>query len=720
MTTAAASVGPDRVEAESFLCALTDEDDPIVTFQTFNDTKSGPNLARVYHGTLGEHWDQLVRLNRQGAGIYLMVNRGDGRVHDGEDTCRTAVSVTTLRALFIDDDDGKIDPAALPVPPSIVVQSKHGVHVYWKLWPWEPRDRFTDAQKALAARFDTDDSICDLPRVMRVPGFFHLKDPHDPFMVTIPLSCPSRVFSFSGVIDGTGATMTPPPVNGAATATVVAGWRVIPDGGADPVARARAWLAKRPGAVQGDHGDDHTFRTAAQLVVDYALSDGDALALMLESWNGTCVPPWSEDELRAKIASAKKSGTHPVGAKLDGNATPGGTPGTPKPATLKPAGLDLDSHWVRWTAADLARDPPEKEWIWQGMIGVGDVGTLAATGGTGKTSLEVGLAIHRALGRPFLGRPVRQGTTVIVTTEDGREDYERKIAAWRDWMDLTPADLAAVAKHVHLIDLQGEPFRLVSGRYGEYVPTECAEMLAACVKRHAPDADLTVIETVSRVGGDEGNAAMSALIVAGEQYRKATKSAVSFVSHVSQDAARRGTLDAFAPRGGSALGDNGRYTIVLAQLTKETRGGLIPGVTITDEQMDSVLVMTAPKINGAAKPAPLVLERVPSLPWGVVIHPFAGAAVPRTAADVRRAMGVALEALARRYNGTLTESKLGKDKTWEQIPGLAKGRIAAVVGEAIADGFIHRGPAGRGGGNGCLLPGRDPNSLDSQVGRDPG
>jgi Protein of unknown function (DUF3987)/RepB DNA-primase N-terminal domain len=67
--------------------------------------------------------------------------------------------------------------------PHIVVESSRGhFHVYWRVSDVE-LDQFADLQKALAARFGGDPAVCDLPRVMRLPGFYHCKG--EPRLVTI-------------------------------------------------------------------------------------------------------------------------------------------------------------------------------------------------------------------------------------------------------------------------------------------------------------------------------------------------------------------------------------------------------------------------------------------------------------------------------------------------------------------------------------------------------
>jgi hypothetical protein len=47
---------------------------------------------------------------------------------------------------------------------------------------------------------------------------------------------------------------------------------------------------------------------AEHLVRGFQLDDEQALQL-LEEWNARCLPPWSEKELRHKIAQAREHGT---------------------------------------------------------------------------------------------------------------------------------------------------------------------------------------------------------------------------------------------------------------------------------------------------------------------------------------------------------------------------------------------------------------------------
>lgn len=70
--------------------------------------------------------------------------------------------------------------------------------------------------------------------------------------------------------------------------------------------RARAYLGKIPGAIAGQSGHNETFKAACILVHGFALSRSDALTL-LQEWNRTCQPPWSQRELEHKIDDASRA-----------------------------------------------------------------------------------------------------------------------------------------------------------------------------------------------------------------------------------------------------------------------------------------------------------------------------------------------------------------------------------------------------------------------------
>ena len=158
------------VAAKVFLAAL-DPDAATFTFQTFPEGghHDNPPGAAILHGSIDDVGQRLSGLNNAGHGIFVMVNEGDFQG-------RSARNVIRVRVHVLDLDGAPLHPVLdSELPPHIIVQSSPGKwHAYWRVDEC-PLGEFKARQHALAARFNGDMAVCDLPRVMRLPGFWHLK-----------------------------------------------------------------------------------------------------------------------------------------------------------------------------------------------------------------------------------------------------------------------------------------------------------------------------------------------------------------------------------------------------------------------------------------------------------------------------------------------------------------------------------------------------------------
>lgn len=166
-------------ETNRYLNLLTahDRTDARPFFATIDDSGQGRKaLLSERSCLLEQHSSTLERLNANGAGVFVCVNETD------DSGKRRAGNVVRVRALFVDLDGSPLDPV-LPYSPSLVVEtSPNRWHAYWLVSDC-PLDRFKPLQQALARRFGGDPTVCDLPRLVRLPGFEHRK--RDPHPVTI-------------------------------------------------------------------------------------------------------------------------------------------------------------------------------------------------------------------------------------------------------------------------------------------------------------------------------------------------------------------------------------------------------------------------------------------------------------------------------------------------------------------------------------------------------
>jgi hypothetical protein len=175
----------DKDTAGAFLASL-DLKASKFTFQFFGDGIT--TKAEIFHGTLDAVWPKVQALNtpQRRVGIFVTVNETDL-------TGRRTENIGRPRALFVDaDSDEQVQRCiktfyACGAHPSRTVKSGRGLHFYF-FADDIPLDQFTTLQKSLIQKVGTDPAIHDLPRVMRLPGTLHLKDPTKPRLVKLSRS----------------------------------------------------------------------------------------------------------------------------------------------------------------------------------------------------------------------------------------------------------------------------------------------------------------------------------------------------------------------------------------------------------------------------------------------------------------------------------------------------------------------------------------------------
>ena len=105
---------------------------------------------------------------------------------------RTENNIIAVRAIFQDDDDGF--QGTYPLTPSIQVQTSLGKFQRYWLCSGLNKEQFKDRQERLIESYGCDKNVNDLPRVLRLPGFFHRKNPEDPYLVRLVDPCPGSVY----------------------------------------------------------------------------------------------------------------------------------------------------------------------------------------------------------------------------------------------------------------------------------------------------------------------------------------------------------------------------------------------------------------------------------------------------------------------------------------------------------------------------------------------
>ena len=328
---------PDIAQARRFLQTLDPDPTAQFGFRTCDDRGDDPRLAVKAFGTLDRGVRQsadpakdgnpccparlLGFMQSKGAAAFAVVNRLDGRG-------QRMANAVGVRALFADADSRQQVErlqaflATTGLTPTALVASG-GLHdgtekqqVYWRVTGC-PVPEFRDAQLALVSRIGTDPAVQDPGRVMRLPGFWHLKrEPRQTRIVALNdakydfRAFVARVKAEPQIVDlgagrkgrgqaptarrGTGNSAT---TNGGPTARL----RVLLDRYGGLVTPAvRTLLREAIAPADGRAGNRHeTLKTIAARCVQIGWSDLDIRALVLPVVNGE----WRDGDWTSHIGS---------------------------------------------------------------------------------------------------------------------------------------------------------------------------------------------------------------------------------------------------------------------------------------------------------------------------------------------------------------------------------------------------------------------------------
>jgi RecA-family ATPase len=599
-------------EAERFL-TLLDETAIEFTFQTFDDNRDreDPKLVRILHGTLAEHAETLTRLNNLGAGIFVMVQEGDGLWRGNE-------NVTRIRAVFQEDDgDGK----PLPLEPHIINESSPGKHHRYLLTEGLSVEEFRLVQARLVVDYGSDKNAQDPARVLRLPGFYHQKVDSEkrltgkPFMVRITHESGAQPYEREDLL------------------------KAIP-----PLLRAE----RRGG---GDHSgavriDDRTYRDLRSALTAIRSDDrelwismgmalkglGDVGRSLWLEWSQTSEKYDPQDAARvwdsfkpehtgyaAVFAEAQRQGWVNSSARDREESSPNDGWQWPEGASDRESGGQKAS--LGEAKKKRAPHPAFPEMPLYGELAIkpeersrarltpiclvenylyGDVAILASAGGTGKTTLILFEAVHIALGIPLYGLKVRTpGSTLVITGEDSRERMIARLQKIVESMKLSDEEVETVFRQVRIWDVSGELCRLSElGEGNNIVLTGLANHI---VERCKSDQDAPILvvfdPTISfGVGERMVNDNEQSLVLAGRRISRGLNCCVRFVHHTGKVNARQKTLDQYSARGGSAFADGARMVAILSCWDPED-GSNLPPYGFSLREGERALILSRAKIT---------------------------------------------------------------------------------------------------------------------------
>lgn len=538
----------DLAEAGRFLTMLDEATDGF-TFQTADDNKGRKNaaLAGHPHGSLERLAPTLARLNDAGAAVYVTVNETDGKG-------RTKENITRVRAVFADFDGAPLAaPDAWGLEPHAIIESSPGKwHVYWFV-DGLPLVEFVPIMHAIAARFGSDPNVCDVTRVMRLPGFLHRKG--QPFR--------SRIIHESGALPYTADVIRavfPPVDTTQAACTAPQAPRVA---GAVECAAPETVRDLRS-ALGSMRADDRALWVRMGQALRGLGDVGRALwvewSMTSNKWQPTDAKRWDgfggkHSDYRAVFAEAQRhSWQNPMTAQHDTSA----------PASSGPALVAVDVADVQH--ADL----PPPRFVVERLIPRRQITLLGGHGGAGKSMLALTIAAHVAGGEPWAGFAVEAGPVVFVTLED-----EADVVRWRlrNVLEAYALDAVTVAGNLRVLDGTASDACLAVEQAAPHAsktlaPTGALAELAEAAKGCA----LIVVDNASDGYAANSNDPMMVRAFMRRMLGRVardTGAGVLLLAHIDKDAARHGS------RGNAYIGTTAWHNSArsrLALLATDGRG----------------------------------------------------------------------------------------------------------------------------------------------------
>ena len=192
----------------TFLCALDSSPNALFNIECYTDVPKGTakpkpdSLMAQFAGRTIEEVQQLIpelnRLTERGAGIFTTVNRCIGH--------RSINNVSKVRAVHADLDDATSQQHKTLIEsltPSIIVKSSDPTkqHLYWLLDEASAKEK--DAvgllNRILARDYGADKAATDIARILRPPGFKHMKYRHLGQTPVVTASYNNRIYSLAEV-----------------------------------------------------------------------------------------------------------------------------------------------------------------------------------------------------------------------------------------------------------------------------------------------------------------------------------------------------------------------------------------------------------------------------------------------------------------------------------------------------------------------------------------
>lgn len=274
------------------------------------------------------------------------------------------------------------------------------------------------------------------------------------------------------------------------------------------VSLAVAYLQTAEPAIEGQGGDDRTFKVIARLR-DFGVSEGTALGLLLEHWNDRCSPYWEDEDLARKVANVYRYAT--------------GAAGSSNPEIVFEA-VDLPDDPVSaprfklLTTYDVDKLPP-LSWRVRGLVPSRGVFQIYGARSSGKSFLTFDMLAAITEGQEWFGRRTRPCPVLYVCLE-GEAGLRQRKDAW---------ELHNGRRLPLEFLMMAQPWSIITKKD----ITDLARIV--------PKGSLVVIDTQNRAApsiNESASEGMGQVIEGAKILERLVEGSVGLVAHTGKDSAR--------------------------------------------------------------------------------------------------------------------------------------------------------------------------------------
>jgi hypothetical protein len=508
----------------------------------------------------------------------------------------------------------------LPLPPSLIVNSGHGLHVYWRFKEAikiinidgaQTIERIESALKLLADLVGGDMKVTQVAALMRLPGSHNSKrDGWKPVDIAFGGGGEFELDDIESMLSEVSPVVlrklrpsaTPGQINPYLAAAAELGYKTPLD-----VERRLSGMTYMGGDDAAIHGTQVSV-TASMLNADKTVDEVVSLVLKStraaagsygERWN------WKREEKAIRGMCATWLEKHPQQS------------GQFAEQAKQQHGISLEHYESFGTSVS-------KNWIIKNVVATGETSSWIGPPGAGKSALITDLAIHIAAGLDWRGHRSKARCGVVYFALERGELVKRRLIAHAAQTVGFPTKLPfSIARQV--IDL------LKPTCVGEIVAT-----INAATFHHGCKIGVIVIDTyakgIAAGGGDENSAKDQNMTLANlRRVQEETGVHVAIVGHTGKDEGKGargsnafvGDMDMMVQFSGEkdarvaqiivnkdgAEGLLTRYKLEVAVLGKDADGDEITTAIISADKLDSDKQISRAKLNKSQRKAMEMLER---------------------------------------------------------------------------------------------------------------